>query len=215
MNWRKILSYLWSINEKQFVSEQNQWLEITWENGSKVLNSKFANYSEGMLKTAFDKAFTHFHDKIRDKNKVLILGAGAGSVIRLLKEKYIPNASITAIEFDKDIIDIAKNEFNIQTGEYMNIIHEDAIIWIKQNSITFDLIVDDLYLDLKIVPESLSENFVSTIPERLNPSGFYLKNCIFNEDDNEQAYLNLLAHYFSEVTFKSYHDLNKMILCKK
>jgi spermidine synthase len=215
MNWRKALSYLLPVKEKQLVTGQNQWLEITWENGRKVLNSKHANYSEGMLKKAFDKTFTHFHEEIRNKNKVLILGAGAGSIIRLLKEKYNPQAMITAIEFDKDIIDIAKKDFNIQPDKNLEVIHDDAITWIKQNRNTFDLIIDDLYLDLTIVPESLDESFISAIPDNLSDDGLYFKNCIFDENSNEQAYLNLLAHYFSEVNFTSYHDLNKMILCRK
>ena len=44
--------------------------------------------------------------------KVLLLGMGAGSIIKLLQEKYDINCSITAIEKDEVVIELAKKYFD-------------------------------------------------------------------------------------------------------
>jgi hypothetical protein len=74
--------------------------------------------------------------------------------------------------------------------------------------------VDELFLDINIVPESLKEELEAANTKNLSNKCIYHKNCILEYNYADQKYLKLLTHYFSIVFFTSYHALNKMILCK-
>ncbi|MDY7395916.1 methyltransferase domain-containing protein [Aureibaculum sp. 2210JD6-5] len=164
---RKLLSYIYPITKK-ITSKHNGELEITWYNGKKHLNSKNANYSYGSLQKILKIGL----QKIDLKNckEILILGMGGGSVIKTLRDDFNYQHQITAVEIDPTIIKIADEEFDIRESKNLNIICDDAQLFMQLNTKKFDLAIIDLYIDTK-VPNAFLEipfwknlsNAVSTI----------------------------------------------------
>ena len=133
------------------------YLEVMKSNGKYVLNSQNANYSFGGVHTLFDKLFKKIDIQKYDFKNVLILGMGAGSIISLLKEKYMMNCSITAIEKDEVVIELAKKYFNIDRYNSLTIIKADAFEYARTTEHTYDLIISDLFVEWD-VPEIFASN---------------------------------------------------------
>jgi spermidine synthase len=133
------------------------YLEVMQSNGQYVLNSHKANYSFGGVHTIFDKLFQKTNIKQYDIKNVLVLGMGAGSVIRLLQEKYCLNCPVTAVEKDKVVIELAKKYFNIEKYKALTIVNADAFDYVTYTENKYDLIISDLFIEAD-VPEIFASN---------------------------------------------------------
>lgn len=138
-------------------SKFNGTMEITWHNGIKHLNTKNANYSYGTLQEILK--FVLEKIDLNKANSILLLGLGGGCVIETLLEEFNYKNKITAVDIDPSIIDIAKNEFNINNNTNLEIICADALQFMNQNSKQFDLIIVDLYIDTKMPEQFLNTSF--------------------------------------------------------
>lgn len=104
---------------------------------------------------------------------VLLLGLGGGTTIHLLRQSH-PTASVTALEFDPEIIEIAKKHFGVENLPGVTIIEGDATAIIRKlraEGARYDLILDDIFYN---VTGKLSHGQQATIKHlmsMLNPGG--------------------------------------------
>jgi spermidine synthase len=93
-------------------------------------------------------------------HRVLVLGAGAGSILHLLN-RYIKPRSIIAIDCDAVHLSVAKRFFGVR---YKNVqlIEADAIAWVQNyQAEPFDLIIEDLFTEEDGLPVRLMHDDVS------------------------------------------------------
>lgn len=95
-------------------------------------------------------------DRLLNIQTILVLGIGGGTVIELLARRY-PNATITAVDIDETMIDIAKRYFRSDSIANLRVICGDAKEFVQSCS-RYDLVIVDLFIGPKI-PE-----FVSSLP---------------------------------------------------
>ena len=101
----KFFSYFLPINVYKKNSAVSKTLEVTWNNGQLVLDSKNTNYSYGSLQRILRKGLKYIgFERIRKFNNVLILGVAGGSVIKTLVDEIKFKGKITGVEIDKDIV---------------------------------------------------------------------------------------------------------------
>lgn len=75
---------------------------------------------------------------------ILMLGVAGGTALRTLHH-LLPEASLTGIDLDTELIALAEKEMRLgETGA--EIVIADAYVWMKKNKRRFDVILDDLYL---------------------------------------------------------------------
>lgn len=198
MNFKKLLSYLWPQTIK-VESDCNGILEVTYYNGKKMLDSKNANYSYGSLQKILEFGI----DKVQleEVNSVLILGLGAGSVVTSLRNKFLYKGKITAVEFDKKVIDIAKTSFGLEENELLNIIYGDAFDFLKKNKNTYDLIIVDLFVDQKVPKQFYSQEFCNYLYQSISIKGSLIFNIGIHQHDD--GYRNKVKHYLSKLGLKT------------
>lgn len=167
----RIWSYISPVTLKKYQSQHSGNLYVSLENGKKVLNTSQVNYSFNSLHRVFQKAFSKTDLHISDEAKILMLGLGAGSIVHIIRKDYRSNASITAVEIDPVIIEIAKTEFGIEHLQPIRLVLEDATLYMKNNNEKFDLICVDLFVQDKVPAEFLDSTFISRLISSLNPSG--------------------------------------------
>lgn len=144
---KKIFSYICPITKK-VTSTFSGDLEITWHQGKKQLNSKNASYSYGFLQKLLKIGLQKLD--LTNCNEILVLGMGAGSVIKTLRDDFNFNNKITAVEIDPTIIKIANDEFDIKENVNLNIVCDDAHNYMQLNTKKFDLVIVDLFIDTKV-----------------------------------------------------------------
>jgi spermidine synthase len=115
---KKLLSYLYPIT-KMVETHHNGMVEITYDQGKKVLDSTNANYSYGSLQRILKHGLQQID--LNNTRHILLLGLGGGSVIKTLRNEFQYEHKITAVEIDEIIIQIAFKEFNIKPSENFRI----------------------------------------------------------------------------------------------
>src|SRR5690606_2188758 len=103
-----------------------------------------------------------------------------------IREKFQSDAFITLVEIDEKIIEIARNEFNIERFGKLKIVHADALDFMAKNSVFYDVIIVDLFI-------------VNTIPEVFTQSDF-LKNIAQNLNSHGKLIYNTMAETLPENT---------------
>ncbi|MES2618834.1 MAG: fused MFS/spermidine synthase [Bacteroidota bacterium] len=215
MDSKKALSYIFPSIVKKGITSKGQTFEICYENGIKVLNSNNANYSYGSLHSVMQKGIAEILKK-QSVNSVLMLGLGAGSAIEILHKKCPVTPVITAIEYDEDIVKIACEDFNIQRFKQLKLIVADAFQWLNNNTTTYDLIIDDIFVDDTIPEQCFNADYLNRIANSLNPGGIYFRNMMNLSTQQTVSYQQLVNAAFSSVDVMKVKVYNNLIyLCKK
>lgn len=188
---KRFLSYIWPTT-KRIESAVNGTLEVTWINGKKVVDTKNANYSYGSLQRILK--FGLSKTNVSSASNILILGLGAGSVVQTLREDFIFEGEITAIEYDEVMIAVAENEFNIISDDSLEIILGDAFLYVNQTNNEFEIVIIDLFIDKDVQEACYSIGFWKSITTIVKTGGNVIFNAGFN--NTEVAKLDKIIEAF-------------------
>lgn len=186
--FQKLISYLVPINIYKKKSDLSDSLEVTWNNGALVLDSKNTNYSYGSLQRILRKGLKYIgYERIKKFDSVLVLGVAGGSVIKTLVEEINFKGKITGIEIDRNIISIANKYFELDKIPNLEIIIEDAFEFVLRTKETYDLIIIDIFQDTTMPNFLFQDFFINHINKLLKVNGFILFNTmVLSEKDNER-----------------------------
>ena len=110
---------------------------------------------------------------------VLMLGLAGGTSLRVLRH-LLPDARLTAVEIDAEIIDLARDHMDLDSIG-AEIIVGDAYAWAERSRRRFDVVVDDCYLtgaDDVFRPQTRAGWGVDLLAGLLRPGGVLLTNLI-------------------------------------
>jgi len=216
---KRWLSYLFPIPVFTKQSSRSQTLEVTWNDGQLVLDSKNANYSFGSLQRVLRYGLQQIgFEKVAQMGEILVLGVAAGSVIQTLRNEIKHSNRITGIEIDPEVIEIAKTYFKIHEVNNLRLIIYDAFEFVLRTKNTYDLIVIDVFDDIDM-PNFLFETFfLHRIQQILNPHGKVLFNTMtLNSKHHErnEKYLVDAAAYFDVTPLTKIESHNQIIILSK
>jgi predicted membrane-bound spermidine synthase len=174
---RKILSYLVPITIYKAKSSWSKSIEITWNQGQLVLDSENTNYSYGSLQRILRLGLkTIGFRQIKKMDSILVLGVAGGSVIKTLVDEIQYKGTITGVEIDAEVIQIANRYFNLDAIPKLNLVVADAFEYVFQTNFKYDLIIVDVFQDTKM-PNFLFENFFTKkLCSLLEVNGYILFN---------------------------------------
>ncbi|WP_394759267.1 spermidine synthase [Flavobacterium sp.] len=186
MNFKRLLSYLVPIKVYEVKSDINKSLEITWNNGQLVLDSKNTNFSYGSLQKVLRYGLKEVgFDIIKSFENILILGVAGGSVIKTLVDELQYKGNITGVEIDSETINLANTYFGLDKIENIEIIIADARNFVQETKKKFDLIIIDIFED-NIMPDFLFEEiFITSVFNLLNANGCIVFNTIVSDNSTQ------------------------------
>jgi spermidine synthase len=170
---KNIISFMYPVMIEHRPGKVTNYLEVIKSSGQFILNSHKANYSFGGVHMIFDELFQKININQYHIKNVLLLGMGAGSVIRLLQEKYHINCSITAVEKDDVVIELAKKYFEIETCKSLTIVKADAFEYVNTTADKYDLIISDLFVEWDVPKIFASRQYLLNLKKISNE-----KSCI-------------------------------------
>ena len=103
---------------------------------------------------------------VRRPTKVLVVGLGAGSMVRFL-ERYDPEVEIVAIDIDPEIVAIAERDFGTRPGPRVRIEAADGFAFVRDSTERFDVV----YMDAFLKPSEATDS--TGAPLALKTAGFY------------------------------------------
>ena len=194
---KKIFSYLLPIKIYETKSVLSKSLEVTWENGELVLDSENANYSYGSLQRILRLGLKNIgYEKIAVMNQILILGVGGGSVIKTLVDEIKFKGSITGVEIDPEIINIANTYFKLDEIKNLTIVIDDAFEFVLKTKAKYDLIIIDIFQDTTM-PNFLFETFFTNrVCSLLKSRGFILFNTMLLNDIQNLRNKKYVSEFF-------------------
>lgn len=216
---KRFFSYFVPVNIYRQKSGISHDLEVTWNNGRLVLDSKNTNYSYGSLQRILRKGLHYIgYERIRKFNHVLVLGVAGGSVIKTLVEEIKFSGRITGVEIDREAIQIANKYFGLDRLQNVEIIIDDAFEYVLKTKEKYDLIIIDIFQDT-VMPNFLFEDFfINRINFLLKVNGFILFNTMtLNKKDKErnQRYRTRFDENYSVRMYPKVEDHNELFTIKK
>lgn len=218
---KRILSYFTPIIEKRVPSKVSQRLEVTWVDGNLVVDTKHTNYSYGNLEKVLKNglAFIGF-EKIKKMNNVLILGLGAGGVLKTLRDEIKYQNNIDSVELDEAILFIGNKYFNLKQYHDNHTIHNiDAFEFVLRSTNSYDLIIIDIFQDARMPAFLFESYFVEKLQQILNINGFILFNTIvLNKEDevrNENYSTLFPKDNYSIRAYPKQQKYNELLTIKK
>ncbi|OXE98638.1 spermine/spermidine synthase [Flavobacterium araucananum] len=197
---QKLFSYIIPIKIFKKKSERSKIIEVTWANGELVLDSENTNYSYGSLQRILRYGLRNIgYDTIRNMDHILVLGVAGGSVIKTLVDEIEYKGKITGVEIDPDMIQIANQYFNLNQIKQLEIVIDDAFEFVLKTKNKYDLIIIDIFEDIKM-PNFLFESFFSgRICSLLKSNGFVLFNTMILDEAHNVRNRKYISEINSEL----------------
>ena len=216
---KKILSYFIPVNIYKKNSAVSNSLEVTFNNGKLVLDSKSTNYSYGSLQRILRKGLKYIgYERIRNFENVLVLGVAAGSVIKTLAEEIKFKGKITGIEIDPAAIEIANTYFGLDKITNCQIIIDDAFEFVLKTKEKYDLIIIDIFRDTEMPNFLFEDFFINRINSLLKVNGFILFNTMTLTKKDFDRNLNYRARFDANYSIRMYPKVeahNELFTIKK
>ena len=125
---------------------------------------------------------------------ILMIGLGGGSLVKYC-HKYLPDTRITVLEIDADVIGL-REKFSIPPdSERLQIIHVDALKFVEQNNLGYDVILLDGYDVDGLVTSLLTDEFIFSCKKILTHNGVLVTN-LWSESKNLIALISRMSTTF-------------------
>ena len=214
---KKLLSYIIPSTIFKQKSAISQTLEVTWTDGELVLDSKNTNYSYGSLQRILRKGLKFIgFERIQAMDKILVLGVAGGSVIKTLVDEIHFEGKITGVEIDKAIIEIANDYFHLNEIQNLEIIIDDAFEFVLKTKDKYDLIIIDIFQDVRMPNFLFEKFFIDRICFLLKPKGCILFNTMVLSDKQKQLNLDFFnafdANKYKVNRLHKIEELNELII---
>jgi spermidine synthase len=216
---RKLFSYFIPITIYKKNSSVSKSLEVTWNNGELVLDSKSTNYSYGSLQRILRKGLKYIgFERIRNFESILVLGVAGGSVIKTLVDEVKFKGKITGVEIDESVIGIANQYFELDKIPNLEIVIDDAFEYVLKTKKTYDLIIIDIFEDSTMPNFLFQDFFINRINSLLNLNGFILFNTMVinkKQEERNALYKSKFGGSYSLRMYPKVETHNELFTIKK
>lgn len=210
----KIKSYFGPVTLKTVQSQFNGPLDLVMLEGKILLDSKHTNYSYGLLERVLE--FGIKRSNLQSAKQALILGLGAGSVLRPLTKQLGKELKIDAVEIDPVLIQLAKDEYGILESSALTIHQKDASKLDFLNNAMFDFVLIDLFIDTKIPEFVFEKSFWVELCNHLSPHATLVFNGGLLMEDKQRS-RELAIQLDKEFDIQLYDKVEgfNLVLCMK
>jgi len=194
-------------------------LEVTWNNGELVLDSKNTNYSYGSLQRILKKGLKYIgYERIRKFESVLVLGVAGGSVIKTLVDEVKFKGKITGVELDPEIVEIANTYFKLNEIKNLELVVQDAFEFVLKTKEHYDLIIIDVFQDTTMPNFLFEDYFINRINFLLKVNGFILFNTMVINEKNRVRNVDYKKKFGGNYSLRMYPKVevhNELFTIKK
>lgn len=185
MSW---FSYLYPQTVLRASTEFNRDIRVVETAGTYKLLVNGSSQSGPYIESLWKKVFARFGiGKIRPR-RVLVLGVGGGTVIKLLYSIF-PHVHITAVDIDPYMTQLGYEFFLIPKA--VKIVYQDARKYVRSSVNRYDLIIVDLFSGRDIPKFVASTSFLRSLSMLLAKDGCILFNYL-----REKEYRELSDDFF-------------------
>jgi spermidine synthase len=112
-----------------------------------------------------------------DAKKMLLIGLGGGSIPKKAQKEF-PSMEIDVVEIDPEVIQIAKNSFNVREGKNLRLHAQDGRLFLSRSQNQYDIIMIDAYFSDAMPFHLATREFFELAHKKLTPNGIVVANLI-------------------------------------
>lgn len=207
-----ILAFFWPQKIARISSKYNQEITVIEFLGKRYIDVGGLMQSGGFLEKIYSKGIKKLFRG--NPRKILVLGLGGGSIIRVLN-KFYPKASIDAVEIDEQMVLAGKKYLDLARACNLKIIIGDAFPIAGKLKGKYDFIFVDLYKGYEISKKVSEANFLLKLKALSDKNGSIIFNHIYfrNHISEANIFLDKLKKVFHYInTAKIYSNI---LVCVK
>ncbi len=186
------------------------WRDLAW--GAYIMAGNITQ-SGGVAKKVWQSTLEHVKNEDALVKNCLILGLGGGSIANIVNKNW-PQASITGVEIDSQMVALGKKYLGLDTKK-VEIICQDASEFIKSHKKKYDLVCVDMYVGTDVPGKFASQEFVEKAKSLVVPDGIIIFNRTYYDEKRKEALAFekvLLASRFRVERF--FPEANLMFICR-
>jgi spermidine synthase len=191
------------------VGEFNPYLEVILYRNQFQLATVDALYSDGDRYIPALAAVNKIKDALPSIRHVLVLGAGLGSMVSVLRRKGC-DPYITLVEKDKVVLGLAM-EFLEEGSEKITPVCNDAMAFMANNKTKFDFVFVDIFIGREVPDFVCSSTFLRQCRDSLNSGGYLAFNYIVNDKQQWEDVKKRFAEIFPSSSIQSI-SINRILL---
>lgn len=139
-----------------------------------------------------------------DFNDVLFVGGGGFSGPKNFLSEY-PDVNVDVVEIDPDVIKAAKDYFFVpDENQRLNIINQDARLYLSQTDSRYDVVILDAYSGYTIPYHLMTLEYYELLSNRLSEDGMVISNFLGTLEGNNSKLLHS-THKTMDKVFASVH----------
>lgn len=160
---------------------------------------------------------------------ILLIGFGSGKIVNDWEFIFDDLNCVDVVDIEENIFDIAQKYFNFKKSDKVNFILQDGLVYLRESSKKYDLIVVDVASDDGIDERFLSDDYFNLIKHSLNDKGMFVSNLCSSADFEHKDNLffrslkELYNSYFKDVMiykgdesdrvyYKAFFDLDERVI---
>lgn len=183
-----------------FVFKEGTYVTLAFGHQSKRYVESRRNTEDLLeLPVSYTRSLTAAVAYAEKLDTLLMIGMGGGSTSWYL-HKHIPEASVTAVELDAEMIRLARKYFKMTPQPNLRIEEADGRLFLARDKTAYDLIMVDAYRGPFVPFHLLTREFYQLAKARLAPGGVLAQNVEPSTMLFDSTYATLLE-VFDQVDF--------------
>jgi spermidine synthase len=165
-----------SLYNNIYIYRDGSYLSMTFGHNRRLyFESIFNTANDRELPSPYTRYMTAALAYSETMGSVLEIGLGGGRTSWYI-HKYVPDAILTVVELDPEVIVLAKKYFGIKEEPRFRIVARDGRMYLLRNKITYDAIFIDAYRGPFVPFHLLTTEFYRLVRSRLKPGGVVVQN---------------------------------------
>jgi spermidine synthase len=158
------------------VTRRGELVTLAFRHRSRAYNESTVNLRDPLQLTApYTRVMTAALIYPANLRSILDIGFGAGRTAAYV-HAYVPEARVTSVELDPDVIDLARRYFRIPNDSRFRVVARDGRMFLAETPDRFDVIMIDAYRGPFVPFHLLTREFYALAASRLEPGGAIVQN---------------------------------------
>jgi spermidine synthase len=193
---KHITSYLIPVRIWKGSSTENPVLELFLYRGQWQLGTEDAIYSDGDRYRPMIVGFNSIGRRLEEARDVLVLGAGLGSAVAVLKKMGF-HPAVTLVDIDDKILDWART-LHSGEGSRLTFICADAQSFVAAADQQYDVVVIDVFKGRNLPAFIDDPSFLKDCRQLIRPAGHLIINYMINDRGKWEGFKEKLSEVFPD-----------------
>lgn len=197
----------------------DEGLQVTEERGVRTLHLGSRAIQSAMrvsrpwdLELGYTRAMMAFLMFRETPQDVLMIGLGGGSLAKFIR-KHRPQARVTAVEIDPQVIAAAYTHFELPANDgTLNVIEADGALYVRQHAATADVILLDGFDAGNQVEALATQTFYAACRRVLKPGGVLVVNLWGRDREFAEYFARLNRAFDGEVGWISVQNKTNVVV---